>query len=145
MKPTAAILIIFYIAFIGRVVGQLLVANGLAPWLPSMEEWQSGLLPYPVLVFFQILIIGLMGKMCRDVALGNGYFSEHHPRLASALTKFGWIYLTVMVARYIIRMWTMPDERWFGGCIPIFLHWILAAFILILAARLGKNRTAVQQ
>ena len=27
-----------------------------------------------------------------------------------------------------------PLERWTGGAIPIFLHWVLAAFILVLGA-----------
>jgi hypothetical protein len=30
-----------------------------------------------------------------------------------------------------IRMNLYPDQRWIGGCIPIFFHWVLASFILI--------------
>src|SRR5262245_54474475 len=38
-----------------------------------------------------------------------------------------------MVIRYVIRMALYPHERWTGGSIPIFFHWVLAAFLLVLA------------
>jgi hypothetical protein len=36
-----------------------------------------------------------------------------------------------MVIRYVIRMSLYPDQRWTGGSIPIFFHWVLASFILL--------------
>lgn len=36
-----------------------------------------------------------------------------------------------MILRYVIRMSLYPDERWMGGSIPIFFHWILASFLLL--------------
>jgi hypothetical protein len=36
-----------------------------------------------------------------------------------------------MVIRYVIRMNLYPDERWFGGTIPIIFHCVLATFILL--------------
>jgi hypothetical protein len=27
-------------------------------------------------------------------------------------------------------MYIYPEERWTGGCIPIFFHWVLATFVL---------------
>jgi hypothetical protein len=41
----AAALWILLALFTGRVLGQLAVALDLAPFLPPMDEWQSGLLP----------------------------------------------------------------------------------------------------
>jgi hypothetical protein len=35
--------------------------------------------------------------------------------------------------RYVIRMATLPEERWVGGCIPIFMHWGLASFVILFA------------
>ena len=37
-----------------------------------------------------------------------------------------------MVLRYAVRMALYPAERWTGGSIPIFFHWILASFLLVL-------------
>src|SRR6185437_16031047 len=45
---------------------------------------------------------------------------------------FGWLYLGVMIIRYVIRMRLYPRERWTGGSIPIFFHWVLASFLLVL-------------
>ncbi|MCH7876029.1 MAG: hypothetical protein IH965_12105 [Gemmatimonadetes bacterium] len=36
-----------------------------------------------------------------------------------------------MVIRYVIRMSLYLEERWTGGSIPIFFHWILASFMLL--------------
>ena len=41
---------ILTVLLVGRVAGQLIVAGWAPRWLPPMEQWQSGLLPYPVLV-----------------------------------------------------------------------------------------------
>lgn len=115
-----------------RVLGQILVAFFGVKFLPPMEEWFSGLLPYPELLTAQILIVLLYGKICLDFARGYGYFVTPRPRLGINLLKFGWLYLGVMIIRYVIRMGLYPHERWTGGSIPIFFHWVLASFLLVL-------------
>jgi len=37
-----------------------------------------------------------------------------------------------MIIRYVIRMCLYPHDRWTGGSIPIFFHWVLASFLLVL-------------
>ncbi len=32
----------------------------------------------------------------------------------------------------MIRMYLCPVERWTGGSLPIFFHWVLASFLLIM-------------
>ncbi len=120
--------------FICRVLGQLLVAFNLAPFLPPMQEWFSGAIPYPGLLFSQVIIILLLGKVCLDFTRGRGFFVVHHRRFGIGLLVFGSIYFVVMVIRYGIRMSLYPHERWIGGSIPIFFHWILASFLLIVGA-----------
>ena len=118
-----------------RVLGQILVAFFGVKFLPPMEEWMSGLLPYPELLASQILIILLYGKICLDFARGCGYFVTPSRRLGINLLKFGWLYLGVMIIRYVIyviRMALYPHERWAGGSIPIYFHWVLASFLLVL-------------
>jgi putative CocE/NonD family hydrolase len=124
----AALLFLFCL----RVLGQVLVAFFGVTFLPAMEEWFSGLLPYPELLASQILIILLYGKICLDFARGHGYFVTPRRRLGVNLLKFGWLYLAVMIIRYVIRMGLYPHERWTGGSIPIFFHWVLASFLLVL-------------
>ncbi len=114
-----------------RVGGQLWVALVPVSFLPPMEEWYSGLLPYGPLLVAQILIILLYGKVCLDFTRGRGYFVAPQRRLGIGLLVFGSLYLAAMILRYVIRMSLYPDERWTGGSIPIFFHWILASFLLL--------------
>ena len=117
--------------FILRVFGQFLVAHGWAPFLPPMEEWFSGAVPYPRLLFCQILIIILFSKICIDFTRNQGFFVTPNRKLGATLLIFGSIYLGIMIIRYVIRMSLYPDQRWVGGCIPIFFHWVIATFLLI--------------
>lgn len=122
-----------------RVLGQLLVALFPVSFLPPWEEWFSGAVPYPQLLASQVLIILLLSKICVDFARGSGYFFQPRPRLGAFLTVFGYTYLAVMIIRYILRMSLYPQERWFGGCIPIVFHLVLASSVL-LVARFHKQR-----
>jgi hypothetical protein len=117
-----------------RVLGQILVAFLHVSFLPPMEEWMSGLLPYPELLTAQILIIVLYGKICLDFSRGHGFFVTPRRRLGTGLLIFGSLYLGVMILRYVIRMSLYPHERCAGGCIPIFFHWVLSSFILVLGS-----------
>lgn len=114
-----------------RVGGQLVVSLVPVSFLPPMEEWYSGLVPYGPLLVAQTLIILLYGKVCLDFTRGRGYFVVPQRRLGIGLLVFGSLYLAAMILRYVIRMSLYPDERWTGGSIPIFFHWILASFLLL--------------
>ena len=115
-----------------RVLGQVLVAFLHVSFLPPMEEWMSGVVPYPELLTAQILIIALYGKVCVDFLHGDGFFSTPRRPLGTGLLIFGSLYFGVMAIRYTIRMGLYPNERWTGGCIPIFFHWVLASFVLVI-------------
>lgn len=115
-----------------RVLGQILVAVYHVSFLPPMQQWYSGLIPYPILVVCQIAIIGLLGKVCFDFARRRGFFVATRAKLGALCINFGSVYLFVMIARYILRMSFYPTERWFGGSIPILFHWVLASFVLVL-------------
>jgi putative CocE/NonD family hydrolase len=116
-----------------RVLGQILVALFSVSFLPPMEEWFSGVISYPPLLVSQFLIILLFGKICLDYTRGRGYFTQPRPVLGTWLTVIGSTYLAVMIIRYVMRMSLYPHERWTGGSIPIFFHWVLATFILVFA------------
>ncbi len=117
-------------AFCCRVLGQALVAFLGVTWLPPMEAWYSGLMPYPYLLPSQVLIIALYAKICVDFTRGTGYFMQTRPPFGRGVLWFGYVYLAAMILRYIIRMSLYPEARWFGGTIPIFFHWVLASFII---------------
>jgi putative CocE/NonD family hydrolase len=138
------VLTTLFFLFCLRVLGQILVAFFGVTFLPPMEEWMSGLMPYPELLTSQILIILLYGKICLDFARGYGYFVTPRPRLGINLLGFGWLYLGVMIIRYVIRMGLYSHERWKGGSIPIFFHWVLASFLLVLGHYHWRSRAQVE-
>ncbi len=119
-------------AFFLRVVGQLVVVIWAPPFLPPMAHWQSGLLPYPVLLTSQMLILLLQFKVSRDLWHGIGFFNVRRPRVGKALCWFSYVYFTAMIVRYVITMMLFPERRWFTGTIPIFLHMVLAVYLYLL-------------
>jgi hypothetical protein len=120
----AALLWVLFTLFVLRVLGQLLVVSGLAPFLPPMDEWQSGLLPYPLLFASQILIIFLLATVCVHFSRGQGYFVRPHAWLATPPWILGWIYAVGMVVRYALLR---------RDAIPVVFHIVLATFMLVVA------------
>lgn len=112
-----------------RVVGQIVVVLFSPRWLPPMEQWQSGLLPYPLLLLGQAVVMTLMIWISLDFGTGTGYFVRPAPYWGPRVVTFSWIYLGGMVVRYVVRMVRRPDQRWFGGTIPIIFHSVVALFL----------------
>ncbi|HLJ10206.1 MAG TPA: hypothetical protein VKU82_03400 [Planctomycetaceae bacterium] len=114
-----------------RVIGQVLVEFVHVDFLPPSEEWFSGLIPYPLLLASQIAIILVQVKIGLDFTRQAGWSYRPRRRAGFVLLSFGAVYLTVMVIRYAVRMGLYPRERWTGGSIPIFFHWVLAVYVLL--------------
>ena len=104
-----------------RVLGQALVAFLGVDWLPAMPRWYSGLMPYPYLLPSQLAILALMAKVCLDFTRGRGFFVQPRRFFAVHWLAFAWTYLGVMIARLFIQ----------GPTIPVFFHWVLAAFMIV--------------
>jgi hypothetical protein len=107
--------------FVLRVAGQALVAFFDVKFLPPMEAWYSGLMPYPYLLPSQIALIVVMAKICLDFTRQHGYFFDPKKFLAREGLWFGYVYLAAMIARAVF-LWDHP--------IPIVFHWVLAAFVI---------------
>lgn len=128
---TAKILWILTAFFCLRVLGQTLVEFLHVGFLPPSEEWFSGMIPYPQLLASQILIIVLLAKIGLDFTRQTGWGYRPRRLAGLLLLPFGAIYLAVMIIRYVVRMGLYPHERWTGGSIPIFFHWILGLYVLL--------------
>lgn len=120
---TAFALGVLTVLFAARVVGHALVAYLDVTWLPPMEAWYSGLLPYPVLLPTQLVILLVQVVIGRDVRRGRGFFSRPRPRAGRALQWLAYVYALAMIVRYAV-MRSHP--------IPIVFHWVLAAFLFTL-------------
>lgn len=125
------IMIALTLTFLTRVLGQLLVATRSVSWLPPMEAWYSGLIPYPILLPIQIVLLGVMVWTIRDVARGAGPLGQPRPRLGRFLMRFSYIYFGSMIVRYAAAMTRHPEDRWLTGTIPIWFHMVLAGFVFV--------------
>ena len=128
----AKLLWILTALFCLRVGGQMLVEFLHVGFLPPSREWFSGLIPYPELLASQILILVLQLKIDVNFTRQAGWSYRPRRRAGRWLLWFGAIYLSAMIARYAIRMGLYPQYRWTGGAIPIFFHWVLACYVLLL-------------
>ena len=77
-----------------------------------------------------LVVLTIMVGISVDVLQGRGMFIDpRRPEMGRAIVWFSYVYFGGMVVRYIIRMTRRPDQRWFGGTIPIIFHSFVAAFL----------------
>jgi hypothetical protein len=117
--------------FAARVIGQLETLLVAPPWLPDMDAWYSGLLPYAVLLPAQIAILMLMAVVAWNPRVRGGSFARSSPRAAQALRILAGIYFAVMAIRLAVNLQANGMDFWREGAIPVAFHWVLALFILV--------------
>ena len=93
----------------------------------------------PIHCFIQFVLIMVMLAVVRDFAHGSGIFVSLNPRTGKILVAFSILYALAMIVRYIVTMTIHPELRWFSGTIPIWFHFVLAAFIYLLGRFTIKN------
>ena len=123
------VLALLTLLFSFRVLGQALVEFFSVDWLPSAEAWASGLLPYPILLVIQLVMLIGMVKIVTDVSRDQGFFATARSCWPRFLVRFSAIYAGSMALRYVLTMIFQPEMRWLGDTIPIFFHFVLAAFL----------------
>lgn len=122
--------------FVLRVCAQLLQALFPVGWVPEFEAWQSGVLPYPVLLAAQLAIIGFMSFVLHRVR--NGTIRARPWKYRTCLV-FGGAYFVVMALRWVAGMTSLADQVWFAKSLPAFFHLVLAAFILLLGLHIRRR------
>lgn len=133
-QPTeiASLLWFFTGLFVLRVAGQVLVALRPQQWLPPMGQWN--LLPYPILLPIQLVFIAVMVWIDMSFTLSTGISTAKRPDIGEFLIAFSAVYAMAMALRYAVRMRRRPDQRWFGGTIPIVFHIVLASYLYTLGS-----------
>jgi|SRR6266508_495031 hypothetical protein len=128
-RTTAYALTMLALLFFLRVAGQLAVVARAPGWLPPMRDWN--LAPYRMVLPTQIALLVLMGLICYDLFRSEGFFATPSPSFGPAAVWFSYVYASAIVLRYALRMTSRPDQRWFGGTIPIVFHLVLASFVYV--------------
>ncbi len=131
MKTQSLILGALACLFLGRVMGQVVVALFAPGWLPPMGEWYSGLIPYSILLSIQLATLALQVCISWNLWQESGFFARRYPRFGFRLRWFSCLYFLGMVVRYLVTMALFPERRWLGGAIPIVFHWVLAVYLFV--------------
>jgi len=117
--------------FAARVIGQLEALLVAPAWLPDMDAWYSGLMPYHFLLPAQIAILMLMAVVAWNRRVRGGKFARAHPRVAEALRILAVVYFAVMAIRLAVNINENGADFWREGAIPVAFHWVLALFVLV--------------
>jgi hypothetical protein len=121
--------------FLLRVLGQVYVGLYAPTWLPPWSEWYSGLLPYPLLLPAQLLLLVLLTKVSHDNSHGTGRFHVESDRVRRRLRWIAGLYAGSMALRYVLTMALAPEMRGLHGTIPVAFHFVLAGYVAALTMR----------
>ena len=113
--------------FAFRVVAQpaALAFDGV---LPSFNSWDGGVLPYPVLLVTQLVILGWLARTAWRFTTGK--FVPRRQIGRAALT-FGGVYFAVMFLRLLLGATALSHVRWFASPLPAVFHLVLATYLLL--------------
>ena len=124
----ARLLWVLLALFACRVIAQPLSLVLAAPWLPRFDAWQSGAVPYTLLLLSQIVILALFVPGTRAVSRGIAQFSR---RIGIGLLALGTMYFVGMGVRFMLGMTAMRGHSWFDRPIPTFFHLVLAMSVMV--------------
>ncbi len=131
---SAAVLLWSCVALFGaRVIGQIEALLLEPDWLPAMEAWYSGLMPYYLLLPAQIALLMFMAVVAWNRRVRTGRFAAAHPRLAGGLRIAACLYFLAMALRLALNISANGEDFWTEGAIPVAFHWVLALFLLAAA------------
>ena len=128
--------------FFGRVVGQIQVLLLEPEWLPPMQAWYSGVLPYPVLLPVQIVLLMVMSLVTYDHVRGRGFFWPSRRAVRIGLRAFAILYAAAMALRLVVMMSLPPHSPLEAGIIPITFHWVLAGFAWLVSMAPPRSEDA---
>jgi hypothetical protein len=126
----APVLTALTVLFFARVAGEAAVAFLGVPWLPPMGAWDSGLVPYPLLLAAQILILATQATIDWQVGRGAGRLASGGPRAGRRLRVFACVYAAAMLVRWLLTH---------THGIPIVFHWVLAAYLFTLGSHYVRS------
>lgn len=122
--------------FVLRVLAQLVQALHPLSFLPPFQVWHGAILPYPLLVAFQIAVMSVLARVLWRVRTDAISPSPWKYRTCFSL---GGIYFAFMGFRLFAGLTFLADHPWFSRSLPAFFHVVLATFILMLGHYIYKK------
>jgi len=111
-----------------RVAAQPLALFVDSPVLPRFESWHGGVLPYPLLLATQLLILAWLLLTARRVSRAALKPSRKSGRLLLAIAS---VYGVTMLTRLLLGATLLSDERWFASPVPTTFHLVLASYLFV--------------
>ena len=126
--------------FAVRVAAQAMQRWLPLPFLPPSGAFQGSALPYAILLPAQIAILATMLWIAWRVRIG---MLQPQPHIGHRLTLAGGLYVTTMLTRLTVGLTVSDAPAWFRSEISTTFHFVLAIFVLVLAAyhRQPRQRT----
>ncbi len=123
--------------FVLRVLAQLIQAIRPVSFLPPFQDWHGAIMPYPLLLVFQLAIALVLAIILWRVRTDSIIPSPWKYRFCFSL---GGAYLLFMAFRLFAGLTILADHPWFSKSLPAFFHMVLASYILTLGVYLYKRR-----
>ena len=111
-----------------RVLAQPIALHVDTPLLPRFESWHSGLLPYPVLVLTQVVVMLWLARTAWAFTTGA---IAPRSRFGVVTMTLGGVYFAAMVMRLLLGATVLTDARWFASPLPTVFHLVLATYLLL--------------
>jgi hypothetical protein len=96
--------------------------------LPPFESWHGGVLPYPLLLATQVLIIAWFARTAWRFGK-EGVVPRY--RLGVWMLALASAYFGTMLARLVLGMTVLSESRWFSARLPTAFHLVLATWVLL--------------
>lgn len=122
--------------FVLRVLAQLLQAVHPVAFLPPFHAWHGAVLPYPLLVATQVVVMMVLAVICWRVRNDGIHPSRWKYRLCFIS---GGLYFSIMAFRLFAGLSILADHSWFSKSLPAFFHLVLASFVLMLGHYLYRR------
>jgi hypothetical protein len=114
--------------FLVRVIAQPLAGSTGWPWLPTFSAWQSGALPYPLLLAAQLAIAAGMAAAAAGVSAGR---TRPRPTVGRVLAAVAVVYGGVMATRLALGLTAFRGHWWLDAPLPTVFHLGLTTFIAV--------------
>ena len=130
-KKYLYIFIILTSIFFVRVFLQITQFFFNVDFLPSFGTWQSGVLPYGILIVLQLIILGLSLWTIFNFKKGG---PKPIRSKGKAYLIIGVAYALIMIYRLVAGMTFAKDHYWLDARLPTIFHLILASIVITLGA-----------
>jgi len=111
-----------------RVAAQPLALVVEAPVVPRFESWHSGVLPYPLLLGTQIVILAWLVTTAARVSRGAVQPRRMFGRLVLGVAA---VYGMTMLMRLVLGATALSEVRWFASPVPTVFHLVLAGYLFV--------------